>query len=209
MAFALVGGGCGDSKTRITSSKTSAAPTNPQSTTTGTATSTPIHTVGPPSTPPPAGVSPGQHLARGFRLSSAAFHDNGAIPRRYACDGTDTSLPLSWTGVPPGTRELVVVMRDPDAPGGDFVHWAVAGIRPDTSGFPAGSVGGLVIPGRNSFGRLGYRGPCPPPADHPHHYVITVTALGSSSGLRPGFSPDQLTARALGIATLTGTYARR
>lgn len=106
-----------------------------------------------------------------------------------------------------GTKELVLIMRDPDAPGGSFVHWAVAGIDPTTMGFGAGGVSGMVIPGRNSSGTLGYKGPCPP-SGPPHRYVITLSALGSASGLRPGFSPDQLQPSALGIATLVGTYGR-
>jgi Raf kinase inhibitor-like YbhB/YbcL family protein len=99
-------------------------------------------------------------------------------------------------------------MRDPDAPGGDFVHWAVAGISPRTAGFPSGGVPGLITPGRNSFGSLGYRGPCPPQGAT-HHYVITLTALSAASGLRPGFSADQLRAPTVATATLTGTYGRR
>jgi phosphatidylethanolamine-binding protein (PEBP) family uncharacterized protein len=99
-------------------------------------------------------------------------------------------------------------MRDPDAPGGDFVHWALAGISPRNGGFSAGGVGGQVVPGRNSFGTLGYRGPCPPPG-RAHHYVLTLSALSAPSGLRPGWHADQLRVRALALATLIGTYARR
>jgi Raf kinase inhibitor-like YbhB/YbcL family protein len=159
--------------------------------------------------PPPPGVTPGQKLASGFDLSSPAFRAGTAIPRAYTCDGPDLSLPLRWSGVPRGTQELVLVMRDPDAPSGNFVHWALAGIPPASSGFRAGGVSGLVAPGRNSFGSLGYRGPCPPAASRAHHYVLTLSALSGRSGLHAGFTPDQLRTAALGIATLTGTYARR
>lgn len=152
---------------------------------------------------------PPVHLAGSLRLSSPAIGAGGVIPRRYTCDGADTSLPVSWTGVPRGTRELVLVLRDPDAPGGNFVHWALAGIPPADGGFPAGGVSGHVIPGRNSFGGLGYRGPCPPPGARPHHYVLTLSALGAPSGLRPGFNPDQLRTAAVAIATVIGTYSRR
>jgi Raf kinase inhibitor-like YbhB/YbcL family protein len=150
---------------------------------------------------PPAATS-------AFHLTSSAFAPGGAIPRAYTCDGADVSLPLRWSGVPHGTSELLLVMRDPDAPGGDFVHWAVAGISPGTTNFPAGHVSGAVVAGRNSFGTLGYRGPCPP-AGSPHHYVLTLTALRRSSGLAAGFRAARLRARALGTATLIGTYGRR
>jgi Raf kinase inhibitor-like YbhB/YbcL family protein len=98
----------------------------------------------------------------------------------------------------------VLVIRDPDAPTGNFVHWAAAGIPPNEIEVPESA-----IEGRNSFGSLGYRGPCPPRGGKPHHYVITLDALGSPSGLKTGFSADQLRTAALAIATLTGTYARR
>jgi hypothetical protein len=155
-----------------------------------------------------AASTTGNTLARGFHLSSPAFTAGGAIPARYTCDGADVSLPLAITGVPAGTRELVLIMRDPDAPTGNFVHWALAGIPPSTRALSSGGVPGLVAPGRNSFGTLGYRGPCPPAAQT-HHYVLSLDALGGASGLKPGFSADQLHTAALGIATLIGTYSRR
>jgi Raf kinase inhibitor-like YbhB/YbcL family protein len=142
--------------------------------------------------------------ASGLHLTSHAFRTGGAIPRVYTCDGSDAVLPLRWSGVPAGTKELTLVMRDPDAPGGTFVHWAVAGIPASATSVPARN----VILGRNGFGSLGYRGPCPPAGDRAHHYVLTLGALVAPSGLRPGFNPDQLQTRALGIATLIGTYAR-
>jgi Raf kinase inhibitor-like YbhB/YbcL family protein len=179
VAAALILAGCGSSS----SSPTSAASSTAVSTS---------------STPAPA------HLAAGFHMTSPAFRAGHAIPRAYTCDGPDTQLPLHWTGVPAGAKELVLVMRDPDAPGGPFVHWALAGIPPSATGVPAGG----VIPGRNSFGSLSYRGPCPPPGDKPHHYVLTLNALATPSGLHAGFNPDELRSRTLAIATLIGTYAR-
>ncbi|MBV9311713.1 MAG: YbhB/YbcL family Raf kinase inhibitor-like protein [Solirubrobacterales bacterium] len=152
--------------------------------------------------------APAVHLSHSLRLSSAAFVNNGAIPRVFTCEGRDVSLPVHWTGVPSGVRELVLVMRDPDAPGGDFIHWALAGISPSTRGFAAGGVSGQVVPGRNSFGALGYRGPCPP-SGKPHHYVLTLSALSAPSGLKPGWTTAQLQVRAVAITTLVGTYGRR
>ena len=223
-AVALLLGGCGSSGSGTTSAASS-APSNTGTSATGTASapaststiqqatpttssSTTTSTTAASSSTTPS-ASGGAGLASGFHVSSPAFSEGGSIPSRYTCDGEDVSLPLQWSGVPTGTQELVLVMRDPDAPGGDFVHWAVAGIQPTATGFPAGGVGGQVAPGRNSFGTLGYRGPCPPTGDKPHQYVITLSALASASGLRAGFTADQLQTKALGIATLTGTYARR
>lgn len=140
-------------------------------------------------------------LARGFTLASPAFRQNGTIPRQYTCDGAGTPIPVKWSGVPKSTRELVLIMRDPDAPGAPYIHWAVAGIRPGATS-PSG------VPGQNSSGKTGYAPPCPPPGK-PHHYVITLNALSGPSNLKPGFTPDQLRTSAVGIATLVGTYARR
>jgi len=153
-------------------------------------------------TPPP--VAPPVKLSGSLQLRSPAFKYEGAIPRQYTCDGQDVPIPLQWSGVPKGTRELLLVMRDPDAPSANFVHWAVAGIPPSTSSVPASA-----IEGRNSFGSVGYRGPCPPPGDKPHHYVLTLSALSGPSGLSAGFSPDQpVKSGQLAIATLIGTYGR-
>lgn len=176
--------GCGGSS-MTTSTTASTAPA--QETTASTTRS---------STPAPA-----VHLAAGFHLTSPAFKQNGQIPRQYTCDGAGTPIPLRWSGVPSTAKELVLVMSDPDAPSGDFVHWAVAGISPQ-AGAPTG------VEGRNSTGKTGYTPPCPP-AGKAHHYVITLSALGGPSRLKTGFTPDQLRTAAVGIATLIGTYARR
>jgi Raf kinase inhibitor-like YbhB/YbcL family protein len=152
--------------------------------------------------------APAVQLAGSLRLSSPVFAQNGSIPRAFTCQGRDVSPPLRWTGVPAGTRELVLVMRDPDAPGGGFIHWALAGIPPSARAFREGGVSGQAIPGRNSFGTLGYRGPCPP-GGKPHHYVLTLSALSAPSGLNSGWTTEQLRVRAVAIATLVGTYARR
>ncbi len=142
-------------------------------------------------------------LARGFHLSSPAFHNNRAIPPRYTCSGAGQPIPLTWSGVPKSAHELVLVIRDPDAPGSPFTHWALAGISPQTHGVPANA-----IAGRNSAGGNGYTPPCPPHGSRAHHYVITLTALSGASGLKPGFDPNQLRTSAVGIATLVGTYER-
>jgi Raf kinase inhibitor-like YbhB/YbcL family protein len=152
--------------------------------------------------------APAVHLAGSLRLNGPAFAQNGSIPRTFTCAGRNVSPPLRWTGVPAGTRELVLVMRDADAPSGDFIHWALAGIPPGARAFREGGVSGQAIPGRNSFGALGYRGPCPP-GGRAHHYVLTLSALSTPSGLKPGWTTEQLRVRAIAIATLVGTYARR
>jgi Raf kinase inhibitor-like YbhB/YbcL family protein len=142
---------------------------------------------------------------------SSDFRPGATIARVHTCDGRDASPPLHATRLPGPTAEVVVVMRDPDAPGGNFIHWLIAGLRPRSGSLslPAGASRAGAVLGRNSFGSLGYRGPCPP-SGAPHHYVITVYALGQPSGLKRGFGADEVSGLAvLGQGTLTGLYARR
>jgi Raf kinase inhibitor-like YbhB/YbcL family protein len=136
---------------------------------------------------------PATHLAQ-LRVSSPAFGPGRAVPRIYTCDGADISPPLRWSGVPPKTTSLELVMRDPDAPGGNFIHWHLSQIPASAHGLAPGRVPPAARQGTNSFGTSGYRGPCPPPGASAHHYVITVTA--------------QRGQRALAAGTLTGTYGR-
>jgi Raf kinase inhibitor-like YbhB/YbcL family protein len=153
-----------------------------------------------------ASTGPGASIAL-----TSDFKPGATISRSHTCDGHDVSPPLHATGLPSATNEVVVVMRDPDAPGGNFIHWAVAGLHPTrrTLSLPAGAKPSGSVLGRNTFGSLGYRGPCPP-SGGPHHYVITVYALGRSSGLHIGFSANDVSGLpVLGQGTLTGLYARR
>jgi Raf kinase inhibitor-like YbhB/YbcL family protein len=129
-----------------------------------------------------------------IRVTSPAFASQAPIPRQYTCDGRDVSPPLRWSGVPASATQLSLTMVDPDAPGGIFVHWAMrfaATIR----ALAAGEVPAGAKVSRNGFGKLGYGGPCPPPGDPAHHYVISLTATAGRS--------------IVGSGTLTGTYARR
>jgi Raf kinase inhibitor-like YbhB/YbcL family protein len=142
---------------------------------------------------------------------SSDFRSGGAIAGVHTCDGRDVSPPLHVTGLPAGAREVVVVMLDPDAPGGDFTHWGLAGLSPSGGrlSLAAGARPAGAVLGRNSFGSLGYRGPCPP-AGPAHHYHISVYALGRPSGLTQGFSADAVSSLpVLGQGALVGTYARR
>jgi Raf kinase inhibitor-like YbhB/YbcL family protein len=164
----------------------------------------------------PASQRPAPHAPGPIALTST-FGPGGTIPRAYTCDGHDFSPPLRAAGVPGGAVELLIVMRDHDASGGDFIHWAIAHVSPRVvaSGeagsvvLAAGHVPSGAVLGRNSFGSLGYRGPCPPSGDPPHHYEITVSALGQASRLSSGFSPPAAgKLDALARGSLTGVYAR-
>jgi Raf kinase inhibitor-like YbhB/YbcL family protein len=125
-----------------------------------------------------------------IEVTSSAFEADAAIPRRFTCDGEEVSPPLAWSGVPAEARSLALLMEDPDAPGGTFVHWTVFAVPPETTGFEAGRVADGALEGENSFGDDGYGGPCPPEDDEPHRYVFRVYALRSDPGLDAGASPE-------------------
>jgi Raf kinase inhibitor-like YbhB/YbcL family protein len=146
------------------------------------------------------------------------FASAGVIPRIHTCDGRDLSPPLRAAGIPPATKELVIVMVDHDAPGGDFIHWALAHVEPGSGGsrsggsiaLSAGQTPAGAVLGVNSFGSHGYRGPCPPRGDPAHHYEITVYALAQPSGLQSGFSAGAVSGLNLvAIGGITGVYKRR
>ena len=147
-----------------------------------------------------------------IRLTSAVLHAGSAIPKRFTCDGDGTSPPLRWAGVPGAAKELALLVEDPDAPGGTFVHWVVLRMRPSLHGVPEGRVPGGAIQAIQSFGDKGYGGPCPPKGNEAHHYVFTLYALDRRLGLDAGAGPDKVRSAINGAAitkgTLQATYAR-
>ena len=114
-------------------------------------------------------------------LASPAIPPGGEIPVQYTCDGTDISPPLSWSGVPEGTRSLVLLVEDPGAPSGIFRHWVAFNIPNTAKGLDAGYSTSRPAAGlheaRNDFGKTGYGGPCPPPGHGTHHYHFRLLAI--------------------------------
>ncbi len=143
-----------------------------------------------------------------FTLASVSFPAGGQIPPGYTCDGVNISPELSWRNVPPEARSLALVLRDPDAPSGHFLHWAVLDIPPSAAGFAAGTR--PKAPARelaNDAGTSGYTGPCPPSGSH--RYVFTLYALDAAGIVPDGFTiEDSLSRHTLAKAVLTGTYQR-
>ena len=142
-------------------------------------------------------------------VSSTEFAEGGLIPPRHTCDGENLSPPLSFSGVPAGTQELALLVEDPDAPSGTFVHWVAWGIDPSKGALPEGAAPPGV--GANGFGRTSYGGPCPPPGSA-HRYVFTAFAVSQALDLRSGASADDLRRAIRGSvldeARLTGRYGR-
>ena len=155
-----------------------------------------------------AGAAATQALTGALSITSPSWSPGGEIPIEYTCDGADTSPPLTISGAPDDTVELVLVVRDPDA--GGLLHWAVAGISPGSPSFPAGDVSpdAVVLPGGR--GDNAWFGPCPPEGTV-HTYEFTLHALPAPSGLGIGSSEqdlDDAVAAATSVAVLTGTYTR-
>lgn len=140
-------------------------------------------------------------------ISSPAFKHNQTIPDKYTCRGRNINPPLTITNVPERAKSLVLIIDDPDAPSGEWVHWVVYNI-PVTNRIAEGSVPGLQ--GMNDFERQNYGGPCPP--SDTHHYFHKVYALDSMLNLK-GFVNKQTVLRAaqghiLAKAVLVGLYSK-
>lgn len=148
----------------------------------------------------------------GIELESTAFSDQDLIPRRHTKDGEDLSPPLTWSGIPDGTAELVLLCEDPDAPSGTFLHWLVTGIDPDSRGVGEGHTPPAGSPGTNGFGHKGWGGPRPPHGDKPHRYVFRLYALPGSVTLPDGADAEAVHRavdhRKLAAGTLVGRYGR-
>lgn len=146
-------------------------------------------------------------------VASPDLRNGGVIPKQFTCDGAGTRPPLSWNGVPAKAVEVAILVGDPDAPGGTFVHWTVWGL-PHT---PRGTVGSTSLPagaiqGANSGRRIGWTPACPPKGDKPHRYIFGVYALRKRIPFGAGEDPAKVVpaVRAVAIASgsLTASYGR-
>jgi Raf kinase inhibitor-like YbhB/YbcL family protein len=131
-----------------------------------------------------------QEKAKAFRISTAAFADGATIPMRYTCGGVDVSPALNWSEPPEGTASLALILEDPDAPGGTWYHWLIWNIPGHSGGIrehmaATGELPGGMVQGRNSFGKLGYGGPCPPHGQT-HRYIFHLYALDKGLTLHAG-----------------------
>ena len=157
-----------------------------------------------------------QIIANAMELSSPAISEGSTVPDQYTCKGADTSPPLNWSDVPQGAKTLTLIVEDPDAPGGTFVHWVVYNLPPDSEGLPAGVPRNPVLreggnQGVNDFGKVGYNGPCPPPGG-PHHYRFRLYALDKrlEVGNRPKASDveDSINGHVKATAQTVGLFSR-
>lgn len=154
-----------------------------------------------------------------MQISSSAITDGEPIPERHTCEGEDVSPLLELAATPAAARALAIIVDDPDAPGGTFVHWLIWNLPSNLAEIPegvsqdevAGDLG-EAVQGENDFGEIGYRGPCPPPGDGDHRYRFTVYALDAELDLEPGADRDELDeameGHVLGTAQISGVFSR-
>lgn len=145
-------------------------------------------------------------------IASPAFDNEGRIPTRHTQEGEDVSPELRWSGVPAGTRQLALIVHDPDAPlPSGWTHWTLYALPADTKGLAEGENGGGVE-GATTNGVPGYGGPMPPEGHGSHHYYFWLYALDSELDPTPGRSREDLLAamdgHVLEQARLVGTYER-
>jgi len=150
-----------------------------------------------------------------FTLQSSAFQNGGSIPKKFTCEAADVSPELTWSGVPEKTQSFALIADDPDAPMGTWVHWVIYDLPPNTAklaeGVPKQEQAANGAQGKNSSGKIGYGGPCPPPGK-PHRYFFKLYALDSKLNLKPGARKPEVEAamkgHVLAQAELMGKYGR-
>ena len=145
-----------------------------------------------------------------IQVTSTAFTDGGTIPTKYTCDGEDISPELVWSEIPEGTRSLVLIMDDPDAPVGTWVHWVLYDLPPEINKISEGEEG-IGVAGISSWNKPGYGGPCPPPGN-PHRYFFKLYALDTELYIYPGAAKEAIEKAMLGHVLaegqLMGLYGR-
>jgi Raf kinase inhibitor-like YbhB/YbcL family protein len=149
-------------------------------------------------------------------LKSTVFAPGAEIPKKHSCEAADVSPALEWSGSPARTVSFALIMDDPDAPAGTWVHWVLWNLPASAHELPDAvakqdQLGDGTRQGRNSSRKIGYNGPCPPPGK-PHRYFFRLYALDEKLDLAPGASSSDLQAamkgHVVGQAEYMGTYRR-
>lgn len=147
-----------------------------------------------------------------MEITSSAFINNQLIPAKYTCDGENVNPPLTIEGVPSTAQSLVLIVDDPDAPSGDFVHWTAWNLNPDTKAiFESGSLPAGAVEGLTDFGRSGYGGPCPHAGLHRYFfklYALDITLIIPRSSIKMDID-KAMAGHVLEQAQLIGLYARK
>ncbi|MGO9545784.1 MAG: YbhB/YbcL family Raf kinase inhibitor-like protein [Rhodomicrobium sp.] len=154
-----------------------------------------------------------------FKLVSPAFAEGAAIPRKYTCEGSDVSPPLTWSGIPAAAKSLALIVDDPDAPDPKapkmtWVHWVLYNLPPDSTGLAEGvkadALPAPAMAGLNDWKRPGYGGPCPPIGSHRYFHKLYAldTVLPRLSHAGKAGVEAAMKGHILAEATLVGTYEK-
>lgn len=142
-----------------------------------------------------------------MKLSSTDFEDGGQIPVKFTCQGEGNSPSLSWTEIPEEAKSLALSLVDPDASGGNFVHWLIINIPADSNGIDQNQTIGVEL--QNSAGRGSYVPPCPPSGEH--RYIFTLYALGINNLELPDSKNffEDIKPNIIDQARITGIFGRK
>ena len=145
-----------------------------------------------------------------IKIISPAFQEGGNIPSKFTCDGANVNPPLHIDQIPAGAKSLALIVDDPDAPGGIFVHWLVWNIDPKTSDIAENSVPPNAAQGKSGFGKTGYGGPCPPSGTHRYYFrVYALDAAQVQGGSTRADLDRAMRGHIIGQGELMGRYSKK
>jgi Raf kinase inhibitor-like YbhB/YbcL family protein len=146
-----------------------------------------------------------------MKIESTAFKNNKLIPPKYTCDGENVNPPLVIDDVPENTKSLVLIVDDPDAPRGIWVHWTVWNINPRIKEIQENSCPQDAVEGVTDSGRPGYSGPCPPSGTHRYFFKLFAlnTTLDLDTSIEAADIEKEMEENILAKAQLVGLYRRQ
>lgn len=151
----------------------------------------------------------GGSFALSFTLASTAFQSNATIPKQFTCQGQNVSPQLTWKNVPANTQSFALIMNDPDAPGGNWVHWIVFNIPSNFTSLAENvSLPIEAVSGLNSWSKSSYGGPCPLNGQHRYFFRLYAldTVLQLDATAQFADMMDAMRGHVLGEAVLMGLY---
>jgi len=155
-----------------------------------------------------------REVSMSLSISSTAFASDQPIPAKYSCLGEGISPPLAWSDAPPGTKSYALIMDDPDAPMGTYVHWVIYNMPVSSTGLPESvskdpKLADGSAQGPNSTGHAGYTGPCPPSGTHRYFFKLyALDTMLEASGAGKEELLNAMQGHILGQGELMGTFSK-
>lgn len=144
-----------------------------------------------------------------MKLKSKDFENGGMIPSVFTCDDRDISPHLAWEDVPEDAKSFALIVDDPDAPMGTWVHWLLCNIPPNLRELPQNNVPSGALQVKNDFGKTNYGGPCPPSGVHRYFFKLYALNIPSLEGINEKNFYDMVKEHKIAEAVLMGKYTRR